>query len=132
LIERLIPKYPMFLVLGFIVVASGLFILTAGRDAVIVVWANKFFDGKTDDGLFEASQIADQVLGHTLSVWPFFGLSIIMLGIGFAIATIVGHLRATGQSTLDAYSSAGVAGAEEGRFQEFDYNYIGLLPRIGH
>ncbi len=71
MIERLIPKYPTFLVLGFIVVASGLFILTAGRDAVIVVWANKFFDGKTDDGLFEASQIADQVLGHTLSVWPF-------------------------------------------------------------
>lgn len=118
MIERLIPKYPTFLVLGFIVVASGLFILTAGRDAVIVVWANKFFDGKTDEGLFEASQIADQVLGHTLSVWPFFGLSIIMLGIGFAIATIVGHLRATGQSTLDAYSSAGVAGAEEARFQE--------------
>ena len=30
MIERLIPKYPTFLVLGFIVVASGLFILTAG------------------------------------------------------------------------------------------------------
>ncbi len=59
MIERLIPKYPTFLMLGFIVVASGLFILTAGRDAVIVVWANKFFDGKTDEGLFEASQIAD-------------------------------------------------------------------------
>lgn len=113
MIEKLIPKYPTFLIVGLVIVASGLFLLTAGRDAVIAVWVTKFFDGETDQGLFKASQIADRALGHTLTVWFFLGLSFIKLGIGFAIATIVQNLRATGRATLSAYSSAGVRGAPD-------------------
>ena len=110
LINRLIPKYPSLLIIGIVIVAVGLFILLASRDALIAVWVNKFFDSETGDGLFKAAQQADQALGHTLSIWFFFGLSFIMLGIGFAIATIVQNLRITGANYLTAYSSAGVAG----------------------
>ncbi len=113
MIEKLIPRYPTFLIVGLVIVASGLFLLTAGRDAVIAVWVTKFFDGETDQGLFKASQMADRALGHTLTVWFFLGLSFIKLGIGFAIATIVQNLRATGRATLNAYSSAGVGGAPD-------------------
>ena len=118
MIDRLIPKYPAFLIIGLIIVASGLFLMTAARDALIVVWANKLFDGNTDQTVFKASQIADQVIGHTLSVWLFLGLSFVILGIGFAIATIVRHLRATGQGVLNAFSAAGVAEAEASRLME--------------
>ena len=114
MIDRLIAKYPTYLIIGLVIVATGVLLLMSSRDALIAVWANKFFapeflDGETDRGLFESSQTADQALGHTLSVWPFFGLSFLMLGIGFAIATIVQNLRATGRSVLDAYAPAGDA-----------------------
>jgi len=118
MIERLIPRYPAFLIIGIVIVASGLFLMTAGRDALIVVWANKLFDGDTDHGLFKASQTADKVIGHTLTVWLFLGLSFLKLGIGFAIATIVRNLRATGRGMLEAYGSAGVEGVEDSRWGE--------------
>lgn len=117
MIDRLIPKYRLLLILGFVVVAFSLFVLTASRDILIVVWANKLFDGDMDS-TFRATQTADKVIGHTLSVLIFVGLSLIMLGIGFAIANIVLSLRATGQGVLDAYSSAGVVEAEASRFEE--------------
>ena len=110
MINRLIPKYPTFMIIGIVIVAVGLFMLLASRDALIAVWINKFFDGETGDSLFKAAQQADQALGHTLSIWFFLGLSFIMLGIGFAIATIIQNLRLTGQNFLAAYSAAGVPG----------------------
>jgi len=113
LINSLIPKYPTFLIIGIVLVAVGLFMLLTSRDALIAVWIDKFFDGETRDGLFKAAQQADQALGHTLTIWFFLSLSFIMLGIGFAIATIVENLRATGRNFLTAYSSAGVPGAPE-------------------
>ena len=112
MIERLIPKYPIFLVVGLVLVASGLFLFTAGRDALIAVWVDKLFDSDTNGGLFEAAQTADQAIGHTLTVWLFLGLAFLKLGIGFAIATIVQNLRATWRNARGAYASAGVAGAE--------------------
>ena len=118
MVERLIPKYPAFLIIGLVMVASGLFMFTAARDALIGVWASKLFGGETDRDLFEVSQTADQVIGHTLSVWLFLGLTFIKLGIGFAIATIVQNLRATGQGASNAFRSAGVPGADESRFSE--------------
>ena len=117
MIDRLIPKYPIFLVVGFLIMGVSLLLLTAGRDALIVVWANKLFDGDLDP-TFKAAQTADKVIDHTLKVLIFVGLSFIKLGIGFAIATIVRNLRDTGRSTLDAYTSAGVAQAEASRFTE--------------
>ena len=117
MIDRLIPKYPTFLVLGFLIMGFSLFFLTAGRDALIWVWADRFFDGNLD-GTFEATQTADQVIGRIMSVLLFVGLGVIMLGIGSAIATIVRNLRATGRTMVDAYSEAGVAGAEDSRFEE--------------
>ena len=117
MIDRLIPRYPAFLVIGLIIVATGVLLLMSSRDALIAVWANKFFDGEID-GLFEASQTADLALGHTLSIWPFLGLGFLMLGIGFAIATIVQNLRATGRSILDAYASAGLPEADALRTTE--------------
>ncbi|MCH8185330.1 MAG: hypothetical protein IH862_04435 [Chloroflexi bacterium] len=117
MIDRLIPRYRLFLILGFVVVASCLFVLTAAEDVLIVLWANKLFDGDTGT-TFRAAQTADKVISHTLKTLLFVGLSLIKLGIGFAIATIVLNLRSTGQSTIDAYSAAGVAGAEASRFEE--------------
>ena len=52
------------------------------------------------------TQTAEQVIGHTLTVWLFLGLSFIKLGIGFAIATIVRNLRATGRGILDNYGAS--------------------------
>ena len=118
LIDRLVPKYPAFLIIGLLIVVSGLFLMTTARDVPIVVWANKLFDGDTDQTVFRASQTADQVIGHTLTVWLFLGLSFLKLGIGFAIATIVRNLRATGKRALDAYGTAGVAGIDAGRLKE--------------
>lgn len=118
MIERLIPKYPAFMVIGLLIVASGLFLMTAGRDVLIVVWANKLFDGETDGAVFKAAQTADQVIGHTLTVWLFLGLSFLKLGIGFAIATIVRNLRATGQNVLNAYGSASVTGVQAPQLSE--------------
>ena len=48
----------------------------------------------------------------------FLGLSFIKLGIGFAIATIVRNLRATGRDILDNYSAAGATEAGAGRLEE--------------
>jgi len=118
LIDRLIPRYPVFLVLGFLIMVSALFFLTAGRDAMIFLWANKLFDGESNETIFKAAQITDGVIGHTLAVWLFVGLGTTMLGIGFAIATIVGHLRATGRATREAYATAGVAEASEAEIEE--------------
>ena len=68
--------------------------------------------------IFKAAQTADKVIGHTLKVLLFVGLSFIKLGIGFAIATIVRNLRATGESTLSAYGAAGAVEAEASGFAE--------------
>ena len=129
MINRLIPKYPTFMIIGIVIVAVGLFVLLASRDALIAVWIDKFFDGETGDGLFKAAQQADQALGHTLTIWFFLGMSFIMLGIGFAIATIVQNLRATGQSFLTAYSAAGVPGTPEAQPAEpwFGRWFTGLM-----
>ena len=113
MIDRLIPRYPTFLILGFLVMVSALFVLTPARDAMIAIWANKLFDGDTDQTIFKTTQITDRVIGNTLSVWVFVGLGLIMLGIGAAIATIVQNLRATDRGTRDAYTSAGVAETAE-------------------
>ena len=40
MIERLIPKYPTFLVIGLVIVAVGLFVLLVGRDVLISVWVD--------------------------------------------------------------------------------------------
>ena len=117
MIDRLMPKYALFLIVGFIITGTSLLLFTAGRDALIVVWANKLFDGDTGT-TFKAAQTADKVIGHTLTVLLFVGLSFIKLGIGLAIATIVRNLRATGQATLDTYSAAGVVEAETSAFTE--------------
>ena len=113
MIQRLIPKYPTFLVLGLVIVASGLLLMTAVRDSLIAVCTNKLFDGETQQGVFQASQT-----GHTLTVWVFRGISFLKLGIGFAIATIVQNLRATGRASLSAFASAGVPGAAGARLEE--------------
>ena len=118
MIDRLIPHYPAFLVTGMAIVASGLFLLLAAQDALIAVWVNKFFDGETEQGLFKAAQTAEKVIDHTLTVWFFFGLSFIKLGIGFAVATIVRNLRATGRLSLDAFASTGLPEAESSRWDE--------------
>ena len=118
MIDRLIPRYPAFLVAGLVIVALGLFFLTAGRDAMIAVWVNKLFDGETGHGLFKATQTADQFIGHTLTVWLFLGLSFIKLGIGFAVATIVSNLRATGRASLANFAAAGDAEAGAIRSEE--------------
>ena len=54
MIQRLIPKYPTFLVLGLVIVASGLLLMTAVRDSLIAVWTNKLIDGETQQGVFQA------------------------------------------------------------------------------
>ena len=118
MIERLIPKYPVFLVTGLLIVVSGLFLLMAGRDALIAIWVDQFFDGDAQGGLFQAAQTAERAIGHTLTVWFVVGLSFIKLGIGFAIATIVRNLRATGRLSLQAYSAAGLVGADPAGWQE--------------
>ena len=127
MIDRLIPRYPTFLIVGFVIMLVSLLLLMTGRDAMIVVWANKFFDGETD-ATFKAAQTADQVIDHTLKALLFVGLSFIKLGIGFAITTIVRNLRATGRATLDSYSSAGITEADEYRFTEPWFGRV--FPRL--
>ena len=85
---------------------------------MIAVWANKLFDGETRQGLFKATQTGDQFIGHILTVWLFLGLSLIKLGIGFAIATIVRNLRATGRASLENFAAAGDAAAGAIRREE--------------
>ena len=113
MIERLIPKYPAFMVIGMAIVAVGLFVVLVSRDVVIALWVDKFFGGESAGELFNTARTADLALAHTLSIWMFLGLSFIMLGIGFAIATIVQNLRVTGARYRGAYFSAGVAGTTE-------------------
>ena len=72
-----------------------------GGDKVFIL--NNEFEWQHDDSIvFGTENVSDVVIGNTLSVLLFVGLSFIILGIGFAIATIVRHLRAAGQATLDA------------------------------
>ena len=40
MIERLIPRYPTFLIIGLAIVATSLFLMTAGRDVLIGVSPN--------------------------------------------------------------------------------------------
>ena len=113
MIERLIPKYPAFMVIGMVIVAVGLFVMLVSRDVVIALWVDKFFGGESAGDLSNTARTADLALAHTQSIWMFLGLSFIMLGIGFAIATIVQNLRVTGARYRAAYYSAGVAGTPE-------------------
>ena len=128
MIDRLVPKYRLFLILGFVIMGVSLFMLTAGRDVAIAVWVTKLLDGDTGSG-FEAAQIADKVIGHLLTTLLFVGLSFIKLGIGFAIVTIVRNLRATGRRTLENYGSAGVIEADKYAFQQpwFSRYFRGFL-----
>jgi len=112
LINRLIPNDPTFITIGLLIVASGLFVLLAGRDVLISIWVNQLFEGTSDEGLFKAAQTAEQAIGHTLTIWFFLGLSFIKLEIGFTIATIVQNLRITGRLSLRSYASAGLTEAQ--------------------
>ena len=68
MIERLIPKYPAFMVIGMAIVAVGLLMLLVSRDVVIALWVDKFLDGESADGLFNTARTADLALAHTLAI----------------------------------------------------------------
>lgn len=96
--EKMIEKYNFVLLLGLALVLIGL-IVGVYRTANQAILSQLIFAGDTTSASYRAALTIEAMTLRFLEIIPLYGLGFLKLGIGFAIATIVMNLRATGQST---------------------------------
>ncbi|MFQ5903000.1 MAG: hypothetical protein ACE5JO_04855, partial [Candidatus Binatia bacterium] len=109
--EGIIRRYRAFLLLGLTLVLLS-FGVGAYRTANQASLSQLEFAGDTDSSAFRAALTTEAVLMRFSEIVPLLGLGFLKLGIGFAIATIVSHLRATGESARASLGKAGLKTAE--------------------
>ncbi|MFQ5832242.1 MAG: hypothetical protein ACE5H4_06050 [Candidatus Thorarchaeota archaeon] len=97
MMDGLVKRYRSILILGFLVVVVS-FVVGIFRLLNQVTIAELGRIGDTDSTVYLAAVTTEAVLLAYAEIVPLFGLGILKLGIGFAIATIVMNLRATGKS----------------------------------
>lgn len=103
---KLVGKYSAFLLLGIIIVLVSLGVgayRTANQDTL----SQLEFGGDTTSSEYRAVLTTEEVLKRYSEIIPLIGLGFLKLGIGFAIATIVMNLRATGESARSSFKKAG-------------------------
>jgi hypothetical protein len=105
--EKMIEKYDFFLLLGLALVLIGL-IVGVYRTANQAILSQLIFAGDTSSESYRAALTTEAMTLRFLEIIPLFGLGFLKLGIGFAIATIVLNLRATGQSARADFKKAGM------------------------
>ena len=103
---KLIGKYSAFLLLGFIIVLVS-FGVGAYRTANQANLSQLEFDGDTASSRYRAALTTEEVLKRYSEIIPLIGFGFLKLGIGFAIATIVMNLKATGESARSSLKKAG-------------------------
>lgn len=103
--ERIIQKYKTFLLLGLIIVLIS-FGVGLYRTSNQVTLSQLEFDGDTSSSDFRAALTTEAVLMRYSEIVPLLGLGFLKLGIGFAIATIVTNIRATGKNARESLKKA--------------------------
>ena len=103
---KLVGKYSAFLLLGIIIVLVSLGV-GAYRTANQATLSQLEFGGDTTSSEYRAALTTEEVLKRYSEIIPLIGLGFLKLGIGFAIATIVMNLRATGESARSSFKKAG-------------------------
>ena len=106
MMEGIIGRYKAFLILGMIIVLVS-FGVGAYRTANQATLSQLEFAGDSTSSAYSGALITEAVLMRYSEIVPLLGLGFIKLGIGFAIATIVIHLRATGQRAGASLRKAG-------------------------
>ncbi|MCK5588623.1 MAG: hypothetical protein KAI34_07865, partial [Candidatus Lokiarchaeota archaeon] len=105
--EKMVEKYDFFLLLGLALVLIGL-IVGVYRTANQAILSQLIFAGDTTSASYRSSLTTEAMTLRFLEIVPLYGLGFLKLGIGFAIATIVLNLRATGQSAREDFKNAGM------------------------
>ncbi len=105
--EKMVEKYDFFLLLGLALVLIGL-IVGVYRTANQAILSQLIFAGDTTSASYRTALTTEAMTLRFLEIVPLYGLGFLKLGIGFAIATIVLNLRATGQSAREDFKNAGM------------------------
>lgn len=109
--NRLIGKYSAFLVLGIIIVLVS-FGVGAYRTTNQATLSQLEFEGDTTSSAYRTALTTEEILKRFSEIVPLLGLGFLKLGIGFAIATIILNLRATGENARASLKKAGQEIAE--------------------
>ncbi|MCZ6648575.1 MAG: hypothetical protein O7B30_04970 [Thaumarchaeota archaeon] len=104
--EGLIKHYRAILVIGFVIFLLS-FLVGVARTANQATLSQLEFAGDLSSSAYISALTVENVLLRYLEIVPLFGLGVLKLGIGFAIATIVVSLRATGESAARSLRKAG-------------------------
>ncbi len=104
--EGLIKHYRAILVVGFVIFLLS-FLVGVARTANQATLSQLEFAGDLSSSAYISALTVENVLLRYLEIVPLFGLGVLKLGIGFAIATIVVSLRATGESAARSLRKAG-------------------------
>lgn len=106
MLDSLIKHYRSILVLGFVIFLLS-FLVGIARTANQATLSQLEFAGDLTSLAYISALTVENVLLRYLEIVPLFGLGVLKLGIGFAIATIVVSLRATGESAVRSIRKAG-------------------------
>ncbi|MCZ6725255.1 MAG: hypothetical protein O6846_03405, partial [Thaumarchaeota archaeon] len=104
--ESLIKHYRSILVIGFVIFLLS-FVVGIARTANQATLSQLEFAGDLTSSAYISALTVENVLLRYLEIVPLFGLGVLKLGIGFAIATIVVSLRATGENAVRSLRKAG-------------------------
>lgn len=104
MIEKILPKYNLFLAIGILIITSGL-LLGAYRYNNEKTLSAERLSGNTNSDTFGNALATEMILSRTIEQWLFVGLAFLKVGIGFAIAMIVINLRETGAKSREALKS---------------------------
>ncbi len=106
MLESLIKHYRSILVIGFVIFLLS-FVVGIARTANQATLSQLEFAGDLTSSAYISALTVENVLLRYLEIVPLFGLGVLKLGIGFAIATIVVSLRATGENAVRSLRKAG-------------------------
>ena len=106
MLESLIKHYRSILVIGFVIFLLS-FVGGIARTANQATLSQLEFAGDLTSSAYISALTVENVLLRYLEIVPLFGLGVLKLGIGFAIATIVVSLRATGENAVRSLRKAG-------------------------
>lgn len=106
MLESLIKHYKSILILGFVIFLLS-FLVGVARTANQATLSQLEFAGDMASSAYVSALTIENVLLRYLEIVPLFGLGVLKLGIGFAIATIVVNLHATGEAAMRSLRKAG-------------------------
>ncbi|MHA1576848.1 MAG: hypothetical protein ACTSU3_05755 [Candidatus Thorarchaeota archaeon] len=111
MIEKLIKRYRLFLLLGIliIIISFGAGVIRTLNEATL---QGLIMLGDTTSDAYRAALTNEALLMRYAEIVPLFGLGLLKLGIGFAIATIVTNLKSTGENAGESLAKVNRAPSE--------------------